>query len=174
MVTITVKFKQTKSRSVILWNVEIFITRTWVQWSVQNRVVCGRCWLSRMMWEISTVLQWSVQRSHPEWTKQSCLHTLKSVQKIPACEKFSGTSGADQNIGQKAAEGVYLPCGRNIYGRSQWSDPHQPGTSYITEMGGKCQRYNFTERKKSDKMEQRVYEIKGELSNVRTFKICKY
>ena len=29
------------------------------------------------------------------------------------------------------------------------------GTSYITEMGGKCQRYNFTERKKSDKMEQR-------------------
>lgn len=28
--------------------------------------------------------------------------------------------------------------------------------------------------KKSDKMEQRVYEIKGELSNVRTFKICKY
>ena len=27
--------------------------------------------------------------------------------------------GADQNIGQKAAEGVYLPCGRNIYGRSQ-------------------------------------------------------
>ena len=44
----------------------------------------------------------------------------------------------------------------------------------ITEMGGKCQRYNFTERKKSDKMEQRVYEIKGELSNVRTFKICKY
>ncbi len=42
------------------------------------------------------------------------------------------------------------------------------------EMGGKCQRYNFTERKKSDKMEQRVYEIKGELNNVRTFKICKY
>ena len=42
------------------------------------------------------------------------------------------------------------------------------------EMGGKCQRYNFTERKKSDRMEQRVYEIKGELSNVRTFKICKY
>lgn len=41
------------------------------------------------------------------------------------------------------------------------------------EMGGKCQRYNFTERKKSDKME-RVYEIKGELRNVRTFKICKY
>ena len=34
--------------------------------------------------------------------------------------------------------------------------------------------HNFTERKKSDKMEQRVYEIKGELSNVRTFKICKY
>ena len=51
---------------------------------------------------------------------------------------------------------------------------NQPGTSYITEMGGKCQRYNFTERKKSDKMEQRVYEIKGELSNVRTFKICKH
>lgn len=46
-------------------------------------------------------------------------HIEISAKKIPACEKFSGTSGADQNIGQKAAEGVYLPCGRNIYGRSQ-------------------------------------------------------
>ena len=38
--------------------------------------------------------------------------------------------------------------------------------------GREMSALQLTERKKSDKMEQRVYEIKGELSNVRTFKIA--
>ena len=42
------------------------------------------------------------------------------------------------------------------------------------EMGGNVSVTTLQNEKKSDKMEQRVYEIKGELSNVRTFKICKY